>query len=62
MVEIQLELGQTVATEDPHVTVRVDAAAIAGRRVKLSLVVESQDGRQSLPAELLLVGNALRPA
>jgi hypothetical protein len=62
MAEIRLELGQTVATDDSHVTVVVEAAAIAGKRVKLSLVVESQEGRQSLPAELLLVARAGRPA
>jgi hypothetical protein len=62
MLEIQLELGQTVATEDPRVVVSIDPASVAGKSVKLLLVVESQDGRRSLPAELLLVADAPVPA
>ena len=62
MAEIELELGQAVATDDPHVTVSVDPASVAGKRLKLSLIVESQDGRLSLPAELLLVASPPPPA
>jgi hypothetical protein len=57
MVNIDIAPGQTVETTDPHVRVKVTPIPpLTASAYKVVLVVRTNDGRQSLPVELPLIG------
>lgn len=62
MRSIELSPNQTVETTDPHVMVSVRPIPTLGvAAYKVVLVVETNDGRTSVPANLPLVSNEPLP-
>jgi hypothetical protein len=55
MVKIEIEPGKTVDTIDPQVRITVSPTpSLVASAFKVVLVVETEDGRRSVPTEVLL--------